>query len=223
MKLAGIIFALVLAFVFPLPVQAQPGCTSAGAMQATSGGGALATGSGWTWKQVDLSSPQGLTCTNTQPPGGVDTGCEPILNACTDGGTCVDCLNDADCSLPGDVCNTVTSSCVQCLDSGPGLVDAGCESITLNACLNGGSANAMCVDCLVGADCADGFVCDTGTNACVECTLDSDCPVGVCNTATSACVECTVDAHCANGLLCETESNVCVFSNLIFWDSFEAW
>ena len=198
MKPAGIASTIVLASVVALHVHAQS-------------------------TQSDLFSSLSLTCTNTEPPGGVDSGCESTLNACTDAGTCVDCQNDTDCSLAGDVCNVETSSCVQCLDSGPGAQDDGCEDASLNACLNGGSASAMCVDCAVDADCADGFVCDTGANACVECTLNSDCAEGlVCHTETKACVECAVDADCAEGFQCDTQTNVCVFiENLIFWDSFE--
>ena len=147
-----------------------------------------------------ITNTSSALCTNTAAAGGVDQGCQTVINACDTtvlngtGTTCVDCQTNPDCSVAGDVCNTATKDCVPCLDSGAGGLDQGCEDTTLNACKNGGTDTGTCVDCTATADCSGALVCKTATNTCVECVVDGDCGIGgLCDLATNTCTGCRND------------------------------
>jgi len=48
-------------------------------------------------------------------------------------------------------------------------------------------------------------VCDSATNRCVACLVDTDCPMQRphCNTTNHACEQCLTDADCTNGGVCQ--------------------
>ena len=48
-----------------------------------------------------------------------------------------------------------------------------------------------------------------GTFSCVECTKDSDCKYGRCDTATNQCGGCNTDAQCSNGQHCDAVAHEC--------------
>ena len=126
------------------------------------------------------------------------------------------CDDDGDC--PGQVCNPVTHTCVECVvtsDCGP---KQKCEKW-------------KCEDqagCEADADCEDGFVCDEEVGVCVECLEDADCPEGtcffnhcvlpcdngcpvgfVCDELTNMCIQCVTDEDCLEEEWCNTTEYAC--------------
>lgn len=103
--------------------------------------------------------------------------CE-VIDPCT-------CLptGELDPELCGlDVCDPVTSLCVECVESS---------------------------DC---SDAAGGRLCDTRVNRCVACIHDTDCGVGqVCDSATGSCVECVDSGDCRGATpVCDVLAHECV-------------
>jgi Cys-rich repeat protein len=99
------------------------------------------------------------------------------------------CSANSDCAAPTPVCDTSSSTCVECLPT-----DDQCP--TGQYCAGGNSCASGCSD---GTDCsAPTTQCDTSTNQCVECLTDSDCPSGeIC--AQNACAQgCSATQPCVN-------------------------
>jgi hypothetical protein len=129
---------------------------------------------------------------------------------CGPNGTCVasaGCTSDAQCSGAKPVCDTATSTCVQCSpaesaactgmtpvcdagsstcvacngDQGSGATDA-CPSTGNPFCFTSGPDKGECGTCTTNSDCQGhpgGSTCDTTTGACTSaCTTDADCPSG---------------------------------------------
>lgn len=119
---------------------------------------------------------------------------EPLDNKC------VDCINNAGCAAPNEICNTATNSCVDCA---PGS-NAGC--LTGQQCLAG--AMPICVACLDDTDCtgANGR-CRLSDHVCVACLGAADCndadlcTTDTCSTATNTCVN-TPLPNLEDGLPC---------------------
>jgi|GEM_PF-1556285 len=182
-----------------------------------------------------------VTCEDNAPAGSLDFGCDPGTPACDIAGAapiCVECLDSADCAT-GEQCDTASNTCVTCLadadcdDSNECTTDAcvagSCDytnvaaGIVCNAidvCDGGGT----CVDCIddnPGEDVADvdsgcqalPFCFDIGgTDTCVECLQDDDCPVGdFCNAAKTCVPGCNDDSDCSGPTpFCDTVNSVCV-------------
>ncbi|MBL8788377.1 MAG: tandem-95 repeat protein, partial [Deltaproteobacteria bacterium] len=142
-------------------------------------------------------------CEDTSPAGGVDEGCNAILNACDaiaiGGARCVDCQSDLDCQGT-NVCDLAAQICVPCRDTAAGNGrDAGC-TVGAPIC-KGVGQDAICVPCQddkpagqTDTGCLTGvpacYATAVGGPICVECRDNLDCSGGVCNLATSTCVPC---------------------------------
>jgi len=159
----------------------------------------------------------GSTCANTTcatcavdpspNDGDTDVGCagQP-LNACKPVAfSCVDCLNDTDCSVSGDVCLTGTNQCLACIDNNSGAtLDNGCEAANNPGkplCNDNTPSAPFCAEC-------------EDTNLSNNTTPDAGCLAGTpaCKNASGSnadCVECIVDGHCGAGKVCNTSTNQC--------------
>jgi hypothetical protein len=72
-----------------------------------------------------------------------------------------------------------------------------------DAGMDAGSADAG--ECTDDTDCSGTEpICDTSTNTCVPCMMDSECP-NVCDEGTGACVECVDDADCDDAVACTVD------------------
>ncbi|MFO0567107.1 MAG: MopE-related protein, partial [Polyangiaceae bacterium] len=99
------------------------------------------------------------------------------------------CTSDGDCSAPTAVCDTATSTCVECLPS-----KDSCP--TGQYCTKNNGCAAGCSD---STDCSGTTTkCDTTTNQCVECLTDPDCSAGqIC--VQHACAQgCSASQPCVN-------------------------
>lgn len=75
------------------------------------------------------------------------------------------------------------------------------------------SGQFACVQCTQNSDCATGR-CDSTTNTCTGCVRDSDCGSGqVCDEPNFTCVQCTSNAECPNSQVCDLAANTCVECN----------
>jgi hypothetical protein len=149
------------------------------------------------------------TCT-VEPPGQNNPrhSCSGSLVCNGTGGSgsaCVECVGNANCSVPTPACNKVTDTCVECTatdTSACTLLDPVCNVAT-NLCVQCTLANPAACTGLTPA-------CDGATNKCVQCTaLDTTACVGLtpfCDTMNDAqedtCVQCNLDADCGavNGM-----------------------
>lgn len=89
----------------------------------------------------------------------------------------------------GWTCTGTPSNCTGCTDLGNGITDAGCTA-TLPACRTNPSAPYTCVECTHNSDCANGE-CNTNTNTCQPC-VDDVTGTGIdtgCNATTPLCDE----------------------------------
>ena len=126
----------------------------------------------------------------------------PLCN--TDDNTCVQCLNESQCSLAAPVCDD--GVCVECLD------DSACSG-TLAACERD---RRTCVQCTGNSHCIDFLdglapICDTSSNRCVQCLGDGACGVSVPFCAVGACVECRTNDDCPSERPTCQEPGECVF------------
>ncbi len=119
---------------------------------------------------------------------------------------CVGCLKDGDCSGDTALCDTSTNVCVACLgasDCSPGTPV--CDGGTCGAC-------SSSPDC---AEYSASLVCETGSGACVECTVgdESVCGLNSCDPATNTCTDtprgltgacelCVADSECFPNYRC---------------------
>jgi hypothetical protein len=150
----------------------------------------------------------GGACSKASPPsstgGGSDQGGAGAQTASSTGGqggnagaagqggtggqggtTPTGCVKDADCAKDanGTICDKATGKCVGCLPTEDPLVD----------------------------DCGQGQFCDPTSKQCeVGCTSEFDCTAGsqACDTLTNKCVGCVIDTECPVGSICV--ANTCV-------------
>ena len=142
-----------------------------------------------------------------------DSDVDPILSLCdpnpcnsnekclVDGENfeCVGCVSDGDC--PSGVCDG--NACVECVDDSS---CGGCKTCSNNECVDTDSECGGCESCndgVCGDDCY-GSVCDSDTNLCVECVMDSHCGEGFFCSDTSQCIECNTNSQCGSDEICDT-------------------
>lgn len=143
-------------------------------------------------------------------------------------GTCVPCLQEADCSGGRPHCDTTSHLCVECnvtMDCG---VRRACNVTThrcLDTCTDGDDpcstpgfvCNAtllLCVECRSSANCAaspSGAICDVPIGRCVQCTGNAQCPSAtpVCDRRTGRCAGCLTSAACSGGAVCDKTALTC--------------
>jgi MYXO-CTERM domain-containing protein len=167
-------------------------------------------------------------CTHSAAPQG--TQC--LTGVCTSSGSCVECVDDADCGSTGPLCNTDTHTCY-C------AADTDCDDTnecTSEVCTAGACAYTVLSDatvCSIGHCNADAqapaCICETDLgcddqNACSQDTCTANrcshtyapageaCETGVCSQdPISVCVQCFENAHCLNDKpWCKTEISECV-------------
>ncbi len=120
------------------------------------------------------------------------------------------CDEDAPCSSPeNSYCDIVQKECIAppSEDSCNRVQPCGSEN---PHCTD--EEDGTCVQCLSTTHCADGAVCDTTSNLCVDCLENADCSAEgtVCDVATSLCVDCLAHEDCSGGTLCDIESQECI-------------
>lgn len=163
------------------------------------------------------TAPQGTTC---------------LTGVCSSGGTCVECVEDANCGPDGPLCDTQTNSCY-C------AADADCDDdneCTSEVCsqghcavtvlpietecsighCNGNSDGPMCI-CDTNGDCDDQNSCSVDACVANQCSHDYSAAGDACDTGfcsedqVPVCLQCFQDAHCPNDEpWCKTEMAECV-------------
>ena len=209
---------------------AGPGNTNSSQSTArgTVGGQSNGSNGGSTGSSSQTNSTGGNTTgagvTNGGSSGG-RVGCESACSLpgqfCDDGGKCVACLGNQQCSSPQQpICylgaGPAYGTCVQCLKTTDCPKDQACtaertcgpgcgqgETCPEDTPLCEGDAG-VCVMCLSAAQCTGGLVCAGG--ACSECTSDYECSLNypnlwVCSPENN-CVQCRIDEDCPEGEHC---------------------
>ena len=143
-------------------------------------------------------------------------------------GSCVACLQDADCSGGQKRCEPSAHVCVACLVT----LDCGgrqtCDKTTnrcLDTCFDGDDLcpsagficdrdRALCVECKSSASCSgspSGNLCDVAIGHCVECTGNAQCPSAepVCDRRSGRCVGCVLSSACGDGAVCDPVALAC--------------
>jgi Cys-rich repeat protein len=155
-------------------------------------------------------------------------GCGDVigLHCDVDAGACVQCLTNAHCTAPYDICDPTTHRCVECLvsaDCGGGRAceptthhcGAKCTSVSecaafpaTNHCSQGG----ICGTCDDDGDCGTNMHCDTASGQCSECNDNSHCaqPTPICDRSREICVQCLTGADCPGKHLCDPATQQCV-------------
>ncbi|GMV13462.1 MAG: hypothetical protein HS104_26735 [Polyangiaceae bacterium] len=154
------------------------GTAAAGGSGATDGGGAGGSGG---------STSGGGGSGGTSATGGA-AGSAGAAGAAGSGGS-GGCTGDSECAAPTPVCDTATSTCVEC-------TPAKDQCPTGQYCTTNNGCAAGCTD---GTDCSGTTTkCDTATNKCVECLGDTDCSAGqIC--VQNACAQgCSTAQPCVN-------------------------
>ena len=149
-----------------------------------------------------------------------DTACTDgaLTGICDGSGDCVECLDNADCTVNGETCDLATNNCVpaSCMDNtlNGTETDTDCGGGTCNDCVNGDT-------CAVGGDCTSNYCMGTTCTACTgsgvgQCAAAEYCEAGVCVADKADGQTCTGDAECSNnqcegGFCCATDcSNGCM-------------
>ncbi len=135
----------------------------------------------------------------------------PICAGAGDDAGCVVCVDDTSgaqdlgCTESDPVCDTTADpngTCVLCEESG--AVDNGCDADVPNCATT--LDPLECRECLMDADCDDLFVCNPAGMCVPGCRTDADCTdtpeTPVCETMSDACVECLSATHCDESELC---------------------
>ncbi len=141
----------------------------------------------------------GVNSTCVQCKAGGVAVCTALGQVCDTGtNTCVDCLSSTDCKTAANpICDTATNKCVACAGdrlTGPAPQ---CPTAPLPACVSG-----ACKQCSTTDQTACAGVtpkCDTANNVCVECNVNGDCAAGkpfcVAHTCSNACL---TDLQCTS-------------------------
>ena len=143
-------------------------------------------------------------CTNDSNPctdlACVDGSCEFTDNtaSCNDGllctinDSCLDGVCGGDDACPGQLCNSSTGACVDCLTAADCPNDA-------NVCTDRACNAGTCGQVNNTAGCNDGLLC-TINDSCVNGVCDGEdaCPGQLCNPSNGACVDCLTATDCPN-------------------------
>ena len=159
----------------------------------------------------------------------VCTGATPACDTATN--TCVQCTSGANCSGTTPICGTAEKCQACALDTECSALNdpARAACATTGACVQCTATNATkctgttsvcntttnaCVECLTNATCAGAKpICATATNTCRGCAGAADCAAFAGRTAcatTGSCVQCTDNTTCAGTTpICGTSTNTC--------------
>ena len=183
------------------------GAPDHGGTAGTSGGGKSGGSAGGSSSEGGAGAASGGTGEGGEggstTPTPCDGACEAPTPVCDESDdTCVECLEEADCTGSEKKCDTTARECVECLGS------EHCTTAAAAKC-DGGA----CVECEINDDCAHiagKGVCDGGT--CVQCTVADEAPCAgkSCNPATKSCTNttiasvgtcapCVADSECSGG------------------------
>ena len=118
---------------------------------------------------------------------------------------------DMNCNSATPVCDdtaTPLPQCEPCLDSvNRGAIDDGCAG-TIPGCVLDNDTSNRCVACTEDEHCAEGSACDATMYVCMpgtgECSQDSQCSTGSCDTANGVCVE-GAGGGLSGGALCSVK------------------
>ncbi len=205
-SLSTLLVPVLVAFAAAAGCSAEVGGGGAAGSTETGMGAAGGTGGvGGTGGTVSSSGGAGGTggAGGMAGGGGVDAG---PTGCVTDG----DCANDP----AGQICETATGKCVECIPSGDPFVDD---------CGFGQYCNGVSKKCQVGctnkADCAGAQACEPMTNKCVGCVADTDCNAGSICISTTCIPGCSGIQPCQAGFSCcgsscydlSTDENNCGF------------
>lgn len=116
--------------------------------------------------------------------------------------TCVQCLEDAQCSADTPACDMDRGACVECLD------DAHCPSAAPACDVN----TTTCVECQADDDCPESRpACDMGRQRCVACISDEHCggTTPFCDSAAQNCVECLQNEDCTDAEAARCSNGTC--------------
>jgi hypothetical protein len=144
-------------------------------------------------------------------------------------GSCVECLQDADCAALGLArCDVAAHRCVQCGLDQDCAADYACEPLArvcVKRCredVDCGSANlacdelrGVCIACANDANCehaVSGPLCVRGGSSCVACRSDSDCsfPTRHCDAVSNRCVMCRDSRDCLGDHFCSPLVHLCI-------------
>ena len=167
------------------------GCASGGDGGASAGGGSNSGGAGGSGgAATGGTSASGGTQTDGGGSGGTSaSGGTGGAAGAAGGGGSGGCTQDSDCTAPTAVCDTATSTCVECTPT-TDTCPTGQYCTTNNGCAAG---------CTDGTDCSGSTPnCDKATNKCVACLADTDCTAGqIC--VQNACAQgCSATQPCVN-------------------------
>ena len=142
--------------------------------------------------------PAGSICQANVCAQGCDAsgGC-PSGQVCnTTSGTCVQCVQDTDCKVPTPRCDPAKDTCVECLPAMDNCPMA--QYCALTTCQAGCKTSSDCVGS------PSGMLCNTTTHACAECMSDQDCALGRVCASGQCAVGCDATHGCPAGQGCCT-------------------
>jgi hypothetical protein len=136
-----------------------------------------------------------------------DVGCTGNLECDPVSGNCVGCIDNDSCTLNAPRCLISTKTCVACLqDTDCGLPGFARCDLTTNTC-------SLCNDPAQCARFGDATQCNE-LGKCVKCLVDDQCTATpatpLCRPDTDSCVQCLEDSQCAGDLAnahCDTTNN----------------
>jgi hypothetical protein len=151
-------------------------------------------------------------CEPCQPNSTQCAGKFGVRNICSNSSECVQCTGNGECALdPNKSHCDATGLCAGCRG------DSDCSGVTgKHSCAGGNGNNGRCVECQDNQDCngnVNGPTCNTATNTCVQCLLDTDCgSASASRCVANRCQPCVNDvggAHCGHITSGSTMLGVC--------------
>ena len=156
------------------------------------------------------------------------------LKCATEWESCVECIDDDDCSASLPYCDPQMHRCLPCntIDGcATGNVCDGWSHACMRTCAtesdpdldcDGGPSMCdqkrnVCVACLHDSDCHDPALpyCAPGGALCAECASDRNCSPGWhCDQLSFTCVVCRDSRDCPNDDVCDPTSHACVATNV---------